>query len=433
VGTGAYFAAAFALAAQRRQPRYIFFAWALAESLLGAVAGYTLYFTRTLYADKMDVAMPSWRWLVLLYGVNCVLGFASAVLQVVIVLDMSRASSRATAESKFGRRAGGIALLPIGVEQQPDHFDGTTSIDDERMQEMQGFMTVDSRRRYDRLGFVAWSGILLFITVGWLATQLFPPGETWPEPPVCRLDCFCKPLTASNENLPAHRDRNNDGCIATVMGASYRCNNNDGCVSKYFCRSWQTDLKLMLECRRVQTIHNLPFGQAVLRRQDLQLAGCNPNRSPCPFNHQPPAVEERALTLYLDLYRPQAWDGVDDQSGYQRPAVVLAHPGGFSRGAKNDSLMSEEATFFAQHGFIAVAIDYRLEAASFLPEDGAVRDAIADTKAAMKWLRRNKQLYGVDPERIAVWGASAGGIIAGMCPPEMQFQIHLLIQMILRN
>ena len=161
---------------------------------------------------------------------------------------------------------------------------------------------------------------------------------------------------------------------------------------------------------------NLPFGQAVLRRQDLRLASCNPNRSPCLFDDRPAAVEEKPITLYLDLYRPRVWDG-GDLSGYQRlqPAVVLLHAGGFSRGVKNGSFMREEATYFAQHGFIAVAIDYRLEAASFLPEDGAVHDAITDTKAAVRWLRRNKQLYGVDPERIAVWGASAGGIIAGIC------------------
>ena len=216
VGTSAYFAAASALAARKRQPHWVFFAWALVETLLGAVAGCALYFTRTLYADKMDVAVPSWRWLVLLYGINCALGFASAVLQATIVLRISRASSLAAAESKSGRRAGNIALLPIGIET-PDHVDAATSEDDETMQDVQEITTVDNWRAYARLGFVVWSSILGFFTVGWLATQLFPPGEYWPESPGCRLDCFCAPLAASSSlniaNLPEHHDaNNNDGC-----------------------------------------------------------------------------------------------------------------------------------------------------------------------------------------------------------------------------
>lgn len=159
---------------------------------------------------------------------------------------------------------------------------------------------------------------------------------------------------------------------------------------------------------------NLPFGLAVLQRQDFRQTGCNPTQSPCfgLFDHQP-TVEERTTTLYLDLYRPRVRSELN-QVPHRRPAIVLVHPGGFARGIKNSSIMTAEATYFAQQGFIAVTIDYRLEAASFLPEDGAVRDAIADTKAAVRWLRQNEHLYGVDTGRIAVWGASAGGIVAGM-------------------
>ena len=39
-----------------------------------------------------------------------------------------------------------------------------------------------------------------------------------------------------------------------------------------------------------------------------------------------------------------------------------------------------------RHGFVAVSIDYRLSATSFLPELAAIRDAVEDTKAAVRWL-----------------------------------------------
>eukprot|EP01050_Picozoa_sp_SAG11_P019622 SAG11_NODE_3160_length_2642_cov_3.713608_2_plen_204_part_00 len=60
-----------------------------------------------------------------------------------------------------------------------------------------------------------------------------------------------------------------------------------------------------------------------------------------------------------------------------------------------------------------VSIDYRLSAASYLPELAAIRDAIEDTKAAVRWLNEHSAQYGIDPDRIAVWGASAGAITAG--------------------
>jgi acetyl esterase/lipase len=39
---------------------------------------------------------------------------------------------------------------------------------------------------------------------------------------------------------------------------------------------------------------------------------------------------------------------------------------------------------------------------------------LEDVKAVIRWLRGNAEHYGVDPQRVAVWGESAGGHIAAM-------------------
>lgn len=62
----------------------------------------------------------------------------------------------------------------------------------------------------------------------------------------------------------------------------------------------------------------------------------------------------------------------------------------------------------AAHGFITVSITYRLSQEATFPAQ------IHDARAAVRWLRANAQRYGIDPERIGVWGDSAGGHLAAL-------------------
>lgn len=61
-----------------------------------------------------------------------------------------------------------------------------------------------------------------------------------------------------------------------------------------------------------------------------------------------------------------------------------------------------EAYYYARRGFIAVSLEYRLDALSFFPEIGAIRDGVDDAKAAIRFLNKNAQRFGIDSNRIAV-------------------------------
>ena len=61
-----------------------------------------------------------------------------------------------------------------------------------------------------------------------------------------------------------------------------------------------------------------------------------------------------------------------------------------------------EAYYYARRGFIAVSLDYRLDAMAFFPEIGAIRDAVDDAKAAIRFLNKNAQRFGIDSKRIAL-------------------------------
>ena len=83
-------------------------------------------------------------------------------------------------------------------------------------------------------------------------------------------------------------------------------------------------------------------------------------------------------------------------------AIVLFHGGGWSAGGPDWVYVS--ARRFARMGMLAVAVEYRLS-------DGKVTpiDALADTCASLAWVRANATRLGVDAQRVAAYGVSAGG------------------------
>jgi acetyl esterase/lipase len=58
--------------------------------------------------------------------------------------------------------------------------------------------------------------------------------------------------------------------------------------------------------------------------------------------------------------------------------------------------------------YVGFSVEYRLSNVATWPAQ------IHDCKAAIRWIRANADKYGVDPERIGVWGSSAGGHLVSM-------------------
>jgi acetyl esterase/lipase len=106
-------------------------------------------------------------------------------------------------------------------------------------------------------------------------------------------------------------------------------------------------------------------------------------------------------TLTLDASFP-----ADGDTAADRAAVVLVHGGGWSGGDKSN--LAEQARALAEQGYVAVTIEYRLAPAHPYPA------AVEDVQAAVSWLRTTIQVehYRLDPDRIGVLGASAGGHLA---------------------
>jgi alpha-L-fucosidase len=100
------------------------------------------------------------------------------------------------------------------------------------------------------------------------------------------------------------------------------------------------------------------------------------------------------------------------------PAIINIHGGGWYAGGKGGETTLAMLCRFAESGFVALSIDYRLSDEATFPA------AVEDCKQAVRWLRAHATDYNVDPERIGVIGASAGGHLSAMLAvtrPEDEF------------
>lgn len=113
--------------------------------------------------------------------------------------------------------------------------------------------------------------------------------------------------------------------------------------------------------------------------------------------------------LRLLVCRPNDWSAAD-----ARPAVVWIHGGGW-RGGRPEMLL-RHCHMFAARGAVTFSVEYRL-----LPSEGqaveqgkahGVETCIEDCRSALRYIRLHAAELGIDPQRIAVVGDSAGGHLA---------------------
>ncbi len=86
------------------------------------------------------------------------------------------------------------------------------------------------------------------------------------------------------------------------------------------------------------------------------------------------------------------------------PAVLLVHGGGWARGDRTQ--LRSYGLRLGRAGYVCIAPEYRLTGESPWPAQ------IEDLKAAIRWTRTNASQLGIDPDRIALEGNSAGAHLA---------------------
>jgi len=105
--------------------------------------------------------------------------------------------------------------------------------------------------------------------------------------------------------------------------------------------------------------------------------------------------------LTLDLFRLR-----DAHYDEKQPVIIWIHGGGWMSGDKFNGV--ERIFSLVRSGFVGVSINYRLSHVAIFPAQ------LHDCKAAVRFLRAHADKLNIDPTRIGVWGASAGGHLASL-------------------
>lgn len=165
----------------------------------------------------------------------------------------------------------------------------------------------------------------------------------------------------TNEEVPEkHRDH--------FDGADF---DGDGTVSREEFEAAEQYLKEPFRLRNFQIVHDIPYAGT-----------SNPKQM-------------------LDLWLPKKAAG-------RLPLLVYIHGGGWMQGDKSRGFLVASPLLHSGR-YIGASLNYRLTDEARWPAQ------VHDCKAAIRWLRANAAKYGIDPDRIAIYGGSAGGHLASVC------------------
>ena len=107
------------------------------------------------------------------------------------------------------------------------------------------------------------------------------------------------------------------------------------------------------------------------------------------------------VELAMIVHFPPSWKESD-----KRPAIVFFFGGGWTNGTIG--AFESQCSYLAARGMVAARADYRVKSRQGVTP----KECVEDAKSAVRWLRQHAATLGIDPDRLAAGGGSAGGHIA---------------------
>src|SRR5690554_862296 len=137
--------------------------------------------------------------------------------------------------------------------------------------------------------------------------------------------------------------------------------------------------------------------------------------APTPMQGGNPASGKSEDCLYLNVWTPA------QSAEEQLPVMVWIYGGGFSFGSTFDLVHNGE--HLARKGVVVVSVAYRVGQLGFLahpelsaesPNGVSGNYGLLDQIAGLQWVKDNIAAFGGDPNKVTVFGESAGGISVSM-------------------
>ena len=113
------------------------------------------------------------------------------------------------------------------------------------------------------------------------------------------------------------------------------------------------------------------------------------------------------IDLDMDIYEPMG------DTLTSRPVIIFLHSGSFFLGSNEADDMVDLSIASAKRGYVSVSMEYRLglNILSSYSGERAVYRGVQDASAAIRYLREFHEEYNIDPNKIFIWGSSAGSFI----------------------
>nr|XP_023018318.1 venom carboxylesterase-6-like isoform X3 [Leptinotarsa decemlineata] len=109
--------------------------------------------------------------------------------------------------------------------------------------------------------------------------------------------------------------------------------------------------------------------------------------------------------LYLNVYTPEF-----PSTNLSLPVMYFIYGGGFLNGAANFEYAGPH--YLLESGVIVVTVNYRVGAFGFLATGDKIipgNYGLKDQQMGLKWVQKNIKYFGGDPEKVTIFGQSAGG------------------------
>jgi acetyl esterase/lipase len=139
-------------------------------------------------------------------------------------------------------------------------------------------------------------------------------------------------------------------------------------------------------------------------------AAATPAQKPRPFTY-PPSLPDTTVETYkeVDHTALNVWifpPGGKITPGAKLPAIVFFFGGGWSNGSP--AQFERQSRHLAERGMVAMVADYRVATRHHVKP----ATCVADAKSCIRWIRKNADRLGIDPNRLVAAGGSAGGHLA---------------------
>lgn len=118
-------------------------------------------------------------------------------------------------------------------------------------------------------------------------------------------------------------------------------------------------------------------------------------------DYQNVAYASNSKDEVMDIYKAENATGND-------PVLVVVHGGGFKFCDQSMPIIQPIIEAGTAHGYVVASVDYRKSGEAAFPA------AVGDVKAAVRYLKAHAAEYGIDPDKVVVWGESAGAYLAAM-------------------